>query len=191
MSDIFLSASVPIEGRGNYFETADPFLIQCAVRELFIAVIKENRIIWGGHPAITPMVLAICEDLGVDYSKAVILYQSMFFKDYFPEENKHFCNIVYVESVREDRDASLDLMRRKMLSRDDLSAAVFIGGMEGVEIEYEIFNECHPKAKILPLIAPGGAARHLAERLELTQEDDLSGVNFARLFNKELVLNRP
>ena len=33
MSAIFLSASVPILGRGTYHETADPFLIQSAVRE--------------------------------------------------------------------------------------------------------------------------------------------------------------
>lgn len=188
MGTIFLSASVPQEGRGDYFETADPFLIQCAVRELFISAIKENKIVWGGHPAITPMVLAICEDLGVDYSKTVILYQSMFFKDSFPDENKHFDNIVYVDAVQNDREASLSLMRREMLSREDLIAAVFIGGMEGVESEYELFKEFHPDDKVLPLVAPGGASRQLAERLGLSGDNNLSGVNFARLFNEELVI---
>ena len=56
MSAIFLSASVPTVGRGNYYETADPFLIQIAVRELVFAVIKNQKIVWGGHPAITPMI---------------------------------------------------------------------------------------------------------------------------------------
>jgi len=48
MSAIFLSASVPLVGRGTYHETADPFLIQCAVRELVIAVIRQHKIVWGG-----------------------------------------------------------------------------------------------------------------------------------------------
>lgn len=33
MSQIFLSASIPQQGRGDFFESADPFLIQFAVRE--------------------------------------------------------------------------------------------------------------------------------------------------------------
>lgn len=65
MSAIFLSASVPLVGRGSYHETANPFLIQCAVRELVIAVIRQHKIVWGGHPAITPMIWSICEDLGL------------------------------------------------------------------------------------------------------------------------------
>jgi hypothetical protein len=83
---IFLSASVPVPGRGRYFETADPFLIQVAVRELVTAMIREHVIVWGGHPAITPMIWAICQDLGVEYSESVILYQSRFFQDRYPEE---------------------------------------------------------------------------------------------------------
>jgi hypothetical protein len=43
MSAIFLSASVPLVGRGSYHETANPFLIQCAVRELVITVIRQGR----------------------------------------------------------------------------------------------------------------------------------------------------
>lgn len=54
MDSIFLSASVPVNGRGDYYETADPFLIQCAVREFAIAVVRKMKIVWGGHPAITP-----------------------------------------------------------------------------------------------------------------------------------------
>ncbi len=101
MGAIFLSASVPQIGRGNYHETADPFLIQCAVREFVMAVIRTRQIVWGGHPAITPMIWTICEDLGIDYSKSVVLYQSMYFEDRFPEENKHFGNVVFVRCSAE------------------------------------------------------------------------------------------
>lgn len=186
MSAIFLSASVPIVGRGNYYESADPFLIQCAVREFVTAALGRRLIVWGGHPAITPMVWAVCEDLGVSFSKAVVLYQSKFFDDIFPEENKHFGNVEYVESVEDDREASLLRMREVMLSREDLTAAVFIGGMEGVVAEHAIFTSFHPNAKILVVPGPGGAARQLAESLGVVNETDLQNVDFARLFHVEL-----
>ena len=113
MNALFLSASVPVIGRGNYHETADPFLIQCAVRELFISVIRKNKIVWGGHPAITPMIWAICNDLDIKYSDAVVLYQSKFFKEEFPEENKYFNNVIYVNEVEGDREASLLAMAKR------------------------------------------------------------------------------
>ena len=92
MSAIFLSASVPLTTRGTYHETANPFLIQCAVRELVIVALQQHKIVWGGHPAITPMIWSICEDLNIDYSEAVILYQSRFFEDYFPVFNDRQCH---------------------------------------------------------------------------------------------------
>lgn len=187
MGAIFLSASVPLVGRGNYHETADPFLIQCAVRELVMAVIKKQQIVWGGHPAITPMIWSICEDLGIDYAKSVVLYQSRFFEDRFPDENKHFGNVVFVDAVTNDREASLLNMREAMLSRSDLTAAVFIGGMEGVEAEFDLFGRFHPVAKTLAVAAPGGAARQLAERLGIPKESALFSVDFAGLFHSELI----
>jgi hypothetical protein len=187
MSAIFLSASVPLIGRGNYYETADPFLIQCAVRELVMAVIRTQKIVWGGHPAITPMIWSICEDLGIDYSKSVVLYQSKFFEDRYPDENKRFSNVVFIDAVENDREASLLRMREAMLSRDELTSAVFIGGMDGVEMEYELFCRFHPTAKVLPLAAPGGAARQLAERIGVLDQSTLFSVDFARLFYSELV----
>jgi hypothetical protein len=186
MSTIFLSASVPLIDRGTYHETANPFLIQCAVRELVMAVIRQHKIVWGGHPAITPMIWAICEDLGVDYSRSVTLYQSKFFEDRYPEENKNFQNVVYTEAIPNDRAGSLRLMREQMLSREDLVAAVFIGGMEGVEVEFAMFNHFHPGAKVLPVPSPGGAALQLAKHLGCFTDSALTAVDFAQLFHEHL-----
>lgn len=186
MSAIFLSASVPLEGRGNYHETANPFLIQCAVREMVMAVIRRHKIVWGGHPAITPMIWTICKDLGIEYSESVVLYQSRFFKDRFPEENHHFCNVVLTDAVAQDQGASLQLMRKAMLSREDLVAAVFVGGMDGVEAEYDMFVRFHPNMKVLPVPAPGGAALILAKRLGSYDEEGLRDVDFSRLFHSHL-----
>jgi hypothetical protein len=186
MSAIFLSASIPVVGRGNYSESADPFLIQSAVRELVTLVLGRRLLVWGGHPAITPMVWAVCEDLGVNYANAVVMYQSTFFSDIFPEENKYFGNVEYVQAVPGDRSASLFNMRKAMLFRNDLASAVFIGGMEGVIDEHVMFTEAHPNAKVLPVPGPGGAARQLSESLGVKSDFALQDVDFAKFFYTEL-----
>lgn len=186
MDALFLSASIPVRGRGHYHETASPFLIQCAVREFVIATIRTHRIVWGGHPSITPMIWSICEDLGVAYSHSVVLYQSRFFEDRFPEENQRFGNVVFTDAVPNDREGSLLRMREAMLGRDDLAAAVFIGGMDGVEAEYQLFRQFHPNAPVLPVAAPGGAAFDLAQRLGETHALHLQDVDFAGMFHSAL-----
>lgn len=191
MSEIFLSASIPVAGRGHYHDTASPFLIQCAIRELVISVIRSHRIVWGGHPSITPMIWNICEDLGINYSNAVILYQSRFFEDLFPEENERFGNVVYTDAVPGDLEASLLRMREEMLSRDGLAAAIFIGGMDGVVAEFSIFQRCHPNAITLAVPAPGGAALDLAKRLGIVDQQSLRDIDFARMFHLKLSAMSP
>lgn len=184
MDAIFLSASVPIAGRGCYHETANPFLIQCAVRELVISVIRTHRIVWGGHPSITPMIWSICEDLDVNYANSVVLYQSRFFNERFPDENARFGNVVFTEAMTGDLDASLSLMRHTMLSREDLVGAVLIGGMDGVEAELAIFQQYHPHAFIVPVAAAGGAAREIALRSVGAHQVNVDDVDFAGLFHR-------
>ena len=181
MSRIFLSASVPVAGRGNFFESANPFLIQFAVRELLTVCLGRRTIVWGGHPAITPMVWAVCESLGVEYASAVKLYQSKLFEEYFPQENQLFKNVTYVPAIAENRPESLKKMRRAML-RGKFEAGVFIGGMEGIFDEFEMFSAAHPEAKIVALRAPGGASMQLARKLRQKNE----GVDFARIFHRQL-----
>jgi hypothetical protein len=183
MSAIFLSASVPFISRGTYHETANPFLIQCAVREMVMAVLHRHTLVWGGHPAITPMLWSICADMDIDYSDAVVLYQSKFFADSFPEENRHFKNVIYTDAVAGNKVASLLHMRKQMLARQDLVGAVFIGGMEGVETEHQIFKHFHPRASVLPVPAPGGAALNLALDHGYEASVDLGDIDFAKLFH--------
>lgn len=183
MGQIFLSASIPVEGRGNFYDSADPFLIQFAVRELMTVCLGRRRIVWGGHPAITPMVWAVCESLGVGYATAVRLYQSRFFEEWFPEENRHFRNVRYTPAVRGDRQASLERMRRRMLA-EPFDAAVFIGGMDGIFDEHRIFQELHPDATVIAVSAPGGAATQLARQLRQRN----GGVDFARIFHRKLAI---
>lgn len=181
MGQLFLSASIPVQGRGDFFESADPFLIQFAVRELLTVCLGRRRIVWGGHPAITPMVWAVCESLGVQYSAAVRLYQSRFFEESFPQENSHFNNVTYTPSVDNSREASLESMRRMMLA-EPIEAAVFIGGMEGIFAEYDLYTQLHPQGKVLAVAAPGGAAMQLARQLR----QRTAGIDFARMFHRRL-----
>lgn len=112
--------------------------------------------------------------------------QSRFFEDRFPEENNNFNNVVFVDAVPEDREASLLRLREAMLSRKDLNTAVFIGGMDGVEAEHTLFMRFHPDAKVLLVPSPGGAARQLAVQVGGISEEALQDVDFARLFYTEL-----
>lgn len=178
---VFLSASVPVPGRGNFHESANPFLIQFAVRELLTVCLGRRVLVWGGHPAITPMIWAVCEDLNVAYSKAVVLYQSKLFADVFPAENQRFANCVYVDAVGADRAKSLERMRMEMLSQA-FDAGVFIGGMEGIADEHQMFASLHPNAKVIAVSSPGGAAQQLATKLG--QQNDR--IDFARMFYEQL-----
>lgn len=184
MGEILLSASVPMPGRGSFHEDADPFLIQFAIRELLTVVLGRRRLVWGGHPAITPMVWSVCSDLGVEYAGAVQLYQSRFFAELFPEENAHFRNVVYTEPVAGDEGASIAEMRNQMLDRD-FEAAVFVGGMEGIFDEYQQFHDRHPHATVVAVGAGGGAARQLARKLD---QDD-QRIDFTSLFSDALKIS--
>jgi hypothetical protein len=183
--EIFLSASVPIPGRGEYYKTADPLLIQSAVRALAEIVLGRRRIVWGGHPTITPMLMEACVHLGVSYSNSVTLYQSEFFEDEFPEENAFFGNVEFTEAVKDDREASLLLMRQKMLSRPNLSAAVFIGGMNGVSEEVNLFRAYHPQATQVFVGSTGGAALEHALVMGMPEDETLS-IDYFKLFHTQL-----
>ncbi len=177
MDEIFLSASVPVEGR-QYYEGSDPLLIHAAVRALATLTLGRRRIVWGGHPSITPMIWAVCESLGLQYAQCVTLYQSNFFQDIFPEENARFKNVIYTESMK-DAAASLRVMRKSMLERE-LKAAIFIGGMEGIVSEHELFREMHNNAPCVFLTAPGGGARELGIKHEIAPTH-LDSTNFTEL----------
>lgn len=187
MKEIFLSASVPEQGRGDFYETADPFLIQFAVRELITVCLGRRRVVWGGHPSITPMVHAVCRDFGLEFEAPVLLFQSKYFKDQFPEDNKFF-QTVLVDGAGE-REESLTLLRSTMLARP-IEAAVFVGGMEGSFEEYKILLALHgKKANVLAVGAPGGAARQLAQELSppgREGEHEVDRIDFARLYQERL-----
>lgn len=157
--NLFLSASVPVAGRadGKYLATADIIAIRDAVIALASVVLPRYHLIWGGHPSITPLIANVLRHSNKEVNGSVTVYQSGYFVKEFPKENKDVEHVVVTESLGE-RVSSLDLMRRRMVIENDFAAAVFIGGMDGVEDEYKMFVESHPEAKVFPMASTGAAA---------------------------------
>lgn len=161
---LFLSASVPLADRDpRYHETADVIAIRDAVRALTTAVLPHAELHWGGHPSITPLIKAVAEDIGLMSKQHVHLYQSEYFRPVMPEDNDAFEDVIIVPRT-DTRESSLENMRHVMLSATRFDAAVFIGGMEGVEDEFRLFRSLHPNAAAYPVASTGAAARLLYER---------------------------
>lgn len=167
---VFLSASVPQPGRRG-FDSFDPVLVSSAVHAFVEVVLGRRLLVWGGQPAITPIIWEAARRLGVPYERCVLLYQSAFFRDRYPQVNLRFDNWIEVAAVEGDMYASLARMRAQMFNDRPYEAAVFIGGMEGVIDEFDILRDCAPGALLVPLPAPGGVSRELFERVENLPSD--------------------
>ncbi len=131
------------------------------------------------------MVRAVCHDFGLEFEAHVVLYQSSFLEGQFPAENSFFQTVI-TDSIKDGLIASLTILMHAMLARP-VEAAVFIGGMEGIFEEYEIYRREHGEdANVLALGVSGGAARKLAER---AKNHDLDRIDFARFAQERLRIN--
>jgi hypothetical protein len=199
IKNIFLSASVPLPERDSkYIETADIIAIRDSVIALATVVLPHHRIIWGGHPSITPLVYYVMQKLNLNIQEHVTLYQSKFFEKYFLEDNNKFNNVVLTDVIDNDREKSLLHMRERMLDESEFSAAVFIGGMEGIEGdkekgiegEYKMFIDRHPQALLLPIASTGAATKIVYENLlpdEFKNERLVKDYGYMSLFQKLLI----
>ena len=188
--NLFLSASVPVVGRadGKYLATADIIAIRDAVIALASVVLPRYHLIWGGHPSITPLIANVLRHSSKEVNSSVTVYQSGYFVKEFPKENKDVEHVVVTESLG-DRASSLDLMRRQMVIENDFAAAVFIGGMDGVEDEYKLFVESHPEAKVFPMASTGAAALMLYDaNTDAFDERLKNDMAYASLF-KDLLMS--
>lgn len=184
---IFLSAGVPDPKRGPQFAaTADSVAIGAAVSALVHVILGRRILVWGGQPAITPMISIVAHDIGVNYGGWVRLYQSRHFKDEFPEDNQQFQNVTYTDDVEGDREKSLLLMRERMFSEHVFKAAVFIGGMGGIIQEYELFRRLQPEAAVIPIVSTGGAALEVGERMGELPADLAEDFDYVALLHRHL-----
>lgn len=161
--NIFLSASIPLPDRDEkFFATSDIVSIREAVKGLVLVLIeKKIDLIFGGHPAITPLVIALFQQAGFAPGEHVTLYQSEYFRKKFPVVNKQFTKIVVTEDVDDNREKSLHRMREQMIGGHEFLCGIFIGGMEGVLDEYEAFRRHWPNAPTFPIASTGAAAAEI------------------------------
>ena len=79
VKNIFLSAGVPTSDRpAKYYDTADVIAIRDSVIALASTVLANNEfhLIWGGQPAITPLIALVLERYELKMTNRVTLYQS-------------------------------------------------------------------------------------------------------------------
>jgi hypothetical protein len=168
---IFLSASIPDPKRHRrYYSTMDVIAIRDAARALATVVLPHATLYWGGHPSITPLIRVVAESMELTGNDRVRLFQSAWFSEQLPTDNAAFESYELTERKATLAD-SVAAMRDRMLGAAQFDAAIFIGGMEGVEVEFAMFRERHPNARVYPIASTGAAALRLFEqegqRLEL------------------------
>jgi SLOG cluster3 family len=186
---VFLSASVPLpppHRHEKYFGTADQIAIRDSIRALVSAVVPRGTLVFGGHPAITPLIRLLVLESGASVGEHIFLFQSRLFEKQFPPEVLTFENLNLVDAVGQNREASLAAMREKMLGSQDFTAGVFIGGMEGVEEEYRMFQKMHPTKPAYPIASTGAAALILFEREKSERRELLEDLRYLSLFRRLL-----
>jgi hypothetical protein len=173
---IFVSASIPDPQRWN--GPADPLAITDAVVSLARVFLTAGaRVVTAAHPTIAPLLLYVASELPAERPPEIVTYQSDLFEDVLPADTRRFereeiGRFVWTPQAEGEApvpgswDQSLDIMRRQMLTETRPSAAMFIGGMEGIIAEYSMFTELFPGAPCYPLGRPGGESRHLVERVD-------------------------
>ena len=112
----------------TYFRSADVIAIRDAVRALALVIAEEQcELVFGGHPAILPMIRLQLSQLGLSVGRHVTVFVSEFFKSDFPQDLSAFEKTVVVGAVAQDKEQSLAAMRERMLE-GQFSCGIFLGG---------------------------------------------------------------
>ena len=222
IAPVFLSASEPDPKRSEeYYDSRRLLNLREAVLAFCAHTLPHFPVVFGGHPAITPLVRSVAERITFDMRlegpvreaatlprPVVLMFQSGLFVDRrsSPEEAITEPLDRKGEPTGKNgngwRNESLLLMRYEMLGRPpdrrfrallsehdhdhwllrygerlgeerrmrlgtyDFSAAVFIGGMEGVEREFHIFRSFHPATPTFPIGTTGRACIKLLDQVK-------------------------
>jgi hypothetical protein len=173
---LFLSVSLPSADRHqNYYLNTNPLNITNAVVSFIESILKRNgKIIFGGHPTISPLVLTVAKKFisslnGEKDPIRIYIYQSEMFKDKISKFTNELLDlgigkIIWTKSFNDLREKSLYDMRVQMLKEHNISAGIFIGGMEGIEREFDLFKEIYPETPIYLIGSSGGATKILFEK---------------------------
>ena len=173
-----------------------------------------GKIIFGGHPSISPLVAMVATEYSVNKEienskrnekeeKAINIFQSRAYEAVIPKETTSLFDLGYSQIIWTDAKngeefnpkiqktaqchKSLEFMRREMMI-GKIDAMVCIGGMEGVELEFAIFRELHPTKPIFILKSTGGASKILAEEyLDTNVVRILDGNDYSKIKTEKKV----
>jgi len=204
---LFLSASVPTgkqyKGWEAHYESARPQWIRDAVLAVTRAAFEADiDLVFGAHPAISPIVLMVAREFPTVTPPRVAVFQSQFFAGQMPTETLELADgklgslittPISPSKAAPDREASLQTMRGLMFKRTGLVAGMFIGGMDGVATEAMLFKSLNPKLPTYAVASSGGAAADLLAPKTanaLYGPDDFRGHPDALIDEKELSLER-
>ncbi|MBW4540414.1 MAG: hypothetical protein KME43_14895 [Myxacorys chilensis ATA2-1-KO14] len=168
LAPIFLSAGIPDRDLDRY--PADPIAIREAILALVTQTVRDRELVFGGHPAISPLVDHASRTLEAQHH--VYIYQSRWFENVIPDVAKAFPNLIWTQK-KSTLEESLTVMRREIIGSRPFAAAVFIGGMGGLFEECTIFKELHPNKPIFPIASTLGAAQILFEQDECSQNEEI------------------
>jgi len=157
---VFLSSSVPIEE--PFTKRLDPLAIREAIIALAVVTLRERELVFGGHPAISPLVEHAARSLGA--LNNVHIYQSLFYEDRIPEVARKFKNMHWTKKGSNEAESQY-LMRKEMIGSWNFCAAVYIGGMDGIFEESKLFRERHADKPQFALGSTGGAAEILLNNM--------------------------
>jgi hypothetical protein len=158
---IFLSASIP--DREPWVNYSDPVAIREAILALVAVAVPERELVFGGHPAISPLVEHAARTLGK--TNNVHIFQSRWFEQMIPPEAQRFKNFHWTDKGN-DKPESLLIMRHKMIEFLPYCGAVFIGGMDGIEQECDLFKTLRQGSLVLPIASTQGASLDLWKKGE-------------------------
>lgn len=165
MHRIFMSASFPVAARQQESGSYDDRHIGMATTALSRAVLaRGHELVFGGHPSVTPMVQTALSD---ESTGCVMAYQS----EYFTESPREMTRLAEFTRVRVEmvpsttgRDDSLALLRDAMLAPRP-AAGFFVGGMSGIDAEFQRLGRLHQECPRFLFVRPGGRAAKLAGEL--------------------------
>lgn len=192
MKTFFLSASVPAPDRDpKYHSTADVVAIRDCIKALVSTVVPNGQLVFGGHPAITPLVRLMIQRRRLEVRQHVIVYVSMFYTQDFPPVLDKFEEVRKVQAVPNDAEASKAALRKEMINAFDYAAGIFVGGMDGVEEEYALFREAHPKSPTYPIASTGAASGILFKKFQPHEQMLERELTYLTLFRKLLIQPQP
>jgi hypothetical protein len=219
--NVLLSASVPSKRSDVYSKVANSqFNIEEAVVSLSRNVFsKGGSLVFGGHPSISPLIAMVSMEFKLERDAENIdresvdntpikIYQSRAYEGYLPNETSLLYNNgnakIYWTDIKNNEKynpkltegqckESLLEMRIKMIESQQYNAMICLGGMEGVEEEFNLFRKLHSNKPIFLLKTTGGATSNLAERGDYENDNIIiaDDEKILTYFRKFLDLNLP